>query len=146
MKKSQVVSVIKTIIAENKKQKLQENTIRQMIREVLAEEYKQFGRSYYKIELNNDGDRVINLFSGEEILVQKKGEEQRTDDEITNDIQNTYKPSSDEPTDAEINALLKYGPEGKFGYIDPKNPAAFLRQTPRHLRPSDEPPYGRSRY
>ncbi len=143
MKKSQVVSAIKTIIAENKKQKLEENTIRQMIREVLAEEYKQFGRSYYKIELNNDGDRVINLFSGEEILVQKKGEEQRTDDEITNDIQNTYKPSSDEPTDAEINALLKYGPEGKFGDKNTKGYGTYgkgsLGQTPRHLR-------GRRRY
>lgn len=37
MKKSQLVSAIKTILAENKKQKLDENTIRQVIREVLAE-------------------------------------------------------------------------------------------------------------
>jgi len=37
MKKSQLVSAIKTVVAENKKQKLDENTIRQMIREVLAE-------------------------------------------------------------------------------------------------------------
>ena len=37
MKKSQLVSAIKTILAENKKQKLDENTIRQIIREILAE-------------------------------------------------------------------------------------------------------------
>ena len=37
MKKSQLVSAIKTVLAENKKQKLDENTIRQVIREVLAE-------------------------------------------------------------------------------------------------------------
>jgi len=37
MKKSQLVSAIKTILAENKKQKLDENTIREIIREVLAE-------------------------------------------------------------------------------------------------------------
>lgn len=137
MKKSQVVSAIKTIIAENKKQKLQENTIRQMIREVLAEEYKRFGRSYYKIELNNDEDRVINLFSGEEIIVQKKGEKQKTDDEITKEIEATYKPSSDKLTDAEYKALLRYGPEEE----DPRRSAAFLGQTRRHFRDFDEPPY-----
>ena len=37
MKKSQLVSAIKTVLVENKKQKLDENTIRQVIREVLAE-------------------------------------------------------------------------------------------------------------
>jgi hypothetical protein len=38
MKKSQLVSAIKNVLAENKKQKLDENTIRQLIREVLSEE------------------------------------------------------------------------------------------------------------
>ena len=38
MKKSQLVSAIKTVLAENKKEKLNENTIREIIREVLSEE------------------------------------------------------------------------------------------------------------
>lgn len=38
MKKSELISAIKTILAENKKQKLNEDTIRQIIREVLSEE------------------------------------------------------------------------------------------------------------
>jgi hypothetical protein len=37
MKKSQLVSAIKNVLAENKKQKLDENTIREIIREVLSE-------------------------------------------------------------------------------------------------------------
>lgn len=37
MKKSQLISAIKTVLAENKKQKLSESTIRGIIREVLAE-------------------------------------------------------------------------------------------------------------
>ena len=38
MKKSQLVSAIKTVLAENKKEKLNESTIREIIREVLSEE------------------------------------------------------------------------------------------------------------
>jgi len=96
-------------------------------KENLGEEYKQFGRSNYKIEVNSAGDRVVNLFSGEEILVQKKGEKQRTDDEITKDIEKTYKPSDGKAEiDREIDDLIKYG---KFG------------QTRREFRPSDEPRY-----
>ena len=38
MKKSQLISAVKTVLAENKKQKLSESTIREIIREVLAEE------------------------------------------------------------------------------------------------------------
>ena len=147
MKKSQIVSAIKTILAENTKQKLQENTIREMIREILAEaeEWKQFGRSMYKIELNDAGDRVVNLFSGEEILVQKKGEQQRTDDEITNDIQKTYKPSDDTSMgyDADVYDAIKYSGGGKFSVKNTKgyntHGKGTLGQIPYHLRPSDEP-------
>ena len=38
MKKSELISAIKTVLAENRKQKLDENKIRQIIREVLSEE------------------------------------------------------------------------------------------------------------
>jgi len=53
MKKSQLVSAIKTVLAENKKQKLDENTIRQIIREVLAE----------GVEFR-EGDKCLALMTG----------------------------------------------------------------------------------
>jgi len=52
MKKSQLTSAIKNILAENKKQKLEENTIRQMIREVLSERDQDITVSFTSAEVS----------------------------------------------------------------------------------------------
>jgi len=60
MKKSQVVSAIKNVLAENKKQKLDENTIRQIIREVLSEEGQDITVSFTPLEVSAILDALAN--------------------------------------------------------------------------------------
>jgi hypothetical protein len=141
MKKSQLVSAIKTVLAENKKQKLDENSIRQIIREVLAEasQYMKIGGRFYEVEVDEEGNTFIQLFNGPKITVQPKGEEPRSIEDIQQDIKNNTKASSgDMGYDAEIADIMKYGTGGKFGDKNTKGYGTFgkgkLGQVPRHLR------------
>jgi hypothetical protein len=137
MKKSQLVSAIKTVLAENKKQKLDENTIRQAVREVLSEadQYIKIGGRFHQVEVDGEGNRFIELFNGPKITVQKAGQEQRSLEDIEQDINNTKKPS--DGTSIDVAKALKYGSTERKG----KGYSTFgnVGQTSREFRPSDEP-------
>lgn len=77
MKKSQLVSAIKNVLAENKKEKLNENTIREIIREVLSEKQNINEEAYDTIRdiINNHGNRP----SEEEVRANLTGND---DDEV----------------------------------------------------------------
>lgn len=137
MKKSQLVSAIKTVIAENKKQKLNESTIREIIREVLSEadQYMKIGGRFHQVEVDGEGNKFIELFNGPKITVQKAGQEQRPLEDIEQDINNNKKQS--DGTSMDVAKALKYGSTERKG----KGYRTFgnVGQTSREFRRSDEP-------
>lgn len=98
MKKSQLVSAIKTILAENTKQKLDENTIREIIREVLSEEGQEITVSLTPLEVSAVLDALAN--SNIENNVSKAGDMQGAGGKILANLaqakvklQNAYYPN-----------------------------------------------------